>query len=75
MPFWIRLYYNNVLYCTIYNIELTERYVALWELCVALWERNVALLESNVTYVVSTQRHIKLLMICKTVKPVEKREN
>ena len=47
----------------------------LWDRYVSLWERNVALWESNVTKVFLTQRHIKLLMICRTVKPVEDREN
>ena len=58
VPFWIRRYYYIVLCSTIYNVALTERYTALWERYVALWERNV-------TNVVSTQRHIKLLMIIK----------
>ena len=76
MPFWIRRYcYYIVLYCTIYGVALTERYIASWERYVAIWERSVALWESSVTNVVSTQRHIKLLMICITVKPVEEREN
>ena len=52
----------------------TERYIASWERYVAIWERSVALWESNVTNVVSMQRHIKLLMICITVKPVENRK-
>ena len=57
-----------ILYCTIYNVALTECYIALWEHNVALWE-------SKVTNVVSMQCHLKLLMICKTVKMVEEREN
>ena len=44
------------------------KYISIY---VAIWERSVALWESNVTNVVSMQRHIKLLMICITVKPVE----
>ena len=52
----------------IYGVALTERYIASWERYVAIRERSVAFLESNV---VSMQRHIKLLMICITVKPVE----
>ena len=67
--------YCIVLYCTIYGVTLMERYIASWERYVAIWERSVALWENNVTNVVSTQRHIKLLMICITVKPVEEREN
>ena len=77
VPFGIRRYYYIVLYlyCTIYNVPLTDRYIASWERCVALWERNVVLWESNVTNVVSRQHHIILLMICKTVKWVEEKEN
>ena len=63
-----------VLYCAIYNVALTECHIASWGCYVAIWERNVALFESNVINVVSTQRHINLLMICKTLKPVEERE-
>ena len=67
----VLLLYYIVLYCTINGVALTERYIASWERYVAIWERSVALWESNVTNVVSMQRHIKLLMICITVKPVE----
>ena len=58
------LLYYIVLYCTIYGVELTEGYNASWEHYVAIWE-------SNVTNVVSMQRHIKLLIICITGKPVD----
>ena len=69
---------NEILYIFIYILFIvlfmalqTERYIASWERYVAIWERSVALWESNVTNVVSMQRHIKLLMICLAVKPVE----
>ena len=63
----VLLLYYIVLYCTIYGVALTERYIASCERYVAIWERSVALWESNVTNVGSTQRHIKLLMICITL--------
>ena len=64
-----------ILYCIVCIVLFmalqTERYIASWERYVAIWERSDTLWESNVTNVVSMQRHIKLLMICITVKPVE----
>ena len=29
VPFWVKQYYYIVLYCTIYNVALTEHYIAL----------------------------------------------
>ena len=68
----VLLLYYIILYCIVLFIALQmEHNIASWERYVAIWERSVALWESNVTNVVSMQRHIKLLMICITVKPVE----
>ena len=65
-----------MLYCTNYGVTFTERYIAH---CImgklrCNMERSVALWERNVTNVVSMQRHIKLLMICITVKPERNRK-
>ena len=68
----VLLLYYIVLYCIVLFMALqTDRYIVSWERYVAIWERSDALWESNVTNVVSMQPHIKLLMICITVKPVE----
>ena len=68
----VLLLYYIVLYCIVLFMALqTERYIASWERYAAICERSDALWESNVTNVVSMQRHIKLLMICITVKPVK----
>ena len=66
----VLLLYYIVLYCTIYGVANGTLHCIMGTLR-CKWERSVALLESNVTNVVSMQRHIKLMMICITVKPVE----
>ena len=67
----VLLLYRILYYIVLFMALQTERYIASWERYVAIWERSDALWESNVTNDVSMQRHIKLLMICITVKPVE----